>query len=71
MKPNILFLTSILLLLTTVNGIAQSVTDDFFTNTGKIYTVLAVMVILFVILIFFLIRLESKIDKLEKRFKNE
>jgi len=45
--------------------------DDFFRSTGKIYTVLAVVLILFFVIIFFLVRLESKIGRLEKQINDE
>lgn len=65
MKPNIL-LTTILFLLT-ISELSAGSVDDFFRSTGKIYTVLAVVVILFVVLILFLVRLDKKVNKLEKR----
>jgi len=65
-------IATIFLILTSFYSLrAQSGMDDFFRSTGKIYTVLAVMVILFGVFIFFLIRLEIKLNKLEKQIKNE
>ena len=48
---------------------AQQMTQDFMRNTGKIYVVVAVIVIIFIGIIFYLIRLDSKISKLEKIIK--
>jgi len=50
---------------------AQNSYDDFFRSTGKINTVTGVVVILFLVLLFFLIRLDRKVGKLEKQMKNE
>ena len=51
--------------------LAQSGVDDFFRSTGKIYTVLGVVVILFLVLIIYLIRLEKKFSKIEKQLNDE
>jgi len=70
MKPKILVISAFLFL-HSIALFAQNSTEDFFRSTGKIYTVLAVVIILFAVILFFLMRLESKIGKLEKRIKNE
>lgn len=70
MKSNLLYTFS-LILLSGVKLLGQGLTDDFFRNTGKINTVLAVVLILFFVLIAFLVRLESKLKKLEKHQKDE
>ena len=55
-----------------MNGLsAQENYLDFFRSTGKINTVVAVIVILFMVLIVFLLRLELKLNKLEKTVNNE
>jgi len=69
MKPKILF--TFLLILGSLTLSASSGIDDFFRSTGKINTVLAVVLILFFVLIFFLVRLESKMNKMEKQMRNE
>jgi len=69
MKEKIL-VTLFLFLLNSISLFGQGGMDDFFRSTGKIYTVLAVVIILFLVIIFFLIRLESKINKLEKHLPN-
>jgi len=51
--------------------LGQSAVDDFFRSTGKIYTVLGVVVILFFVLIIYLIKLDKKISKIEKDISNE
>ena len=70
MKSNYLF-TFFLFLIASSSLAAQNTADDFFRSTGKINTVLAVVLILFFVLIFFLMRLELKIGKLEKHQKDE
>jgi uncharacterized membrane protein YkvI len=69
MKP---IITIILLIVTSTHSLlAQSGVDDFFRSTGKIYTVLGVVVILFLVLIIYLIRLEKKISNIEKQLNDE
>lgn len=70
MKPKLLA-TFILLFFSSLSLFGQNASEDFFRSTGKIYTVLAVVLLLFGVILFFLLRLESKISKLEKRLKNE
>lgn len=70
MKPN-LFLTFSLFLLFTESILAQGGADDFMRSTGKIYSVVAVVLILFLVIVVFLFRLDSKINKLEKQIHNE
>ena len=70
MKSNLL-LTFFLSLMLSSGLIAQTETQDFFRSTGKINTVLAVVLILFFVLLFFLVRLDSKIGKIEKQIKDE
>lgn len=69
MKPPII--TTVILVLMTMQLNAQSSIADFFRSTGKIYTVLGVVVLLFIVLIIYLIRLEKKISKIEKQINDE
>jgi di/tricarboxylate transporter len=69
MKPPIT--TTVILVLSAIQLNAQSSIDDFFRSTGKIYTVLGVVVLLFIVLIIYLIRLEKKISKIEKQINDE
>ncbi len=62
--------TITLLSLLAIESFGQS-SEDFFRSTGKIYTVLAVVIILFLVLLYFLIRLDRKLNKLEKQITNE
>ena len=65
MKSNLINIFALIL----ISGSAlqgQSLTDDFFRSTGKINTVLAVVVILFVVLIAFLVNLDLRLKNLEK-----
>jgi len=59
----------VLLFSTLLHG--ESSIDDFFRSTGKIYTVLGVMIILFVVFIIFLIKVDRRITDLEKQIDNE
>ncbi len=70
MKSNLL-LTSFLSLMLSTALIASGETQDFFRSTGKINTVLAVVLILFFVLLFFLLRLDSKIGKIEKHINDD
>ena len=67
-KKTRLFILSLLL---TNTAMAQNGSGDFFTNIGKIYVVVAVLLIMFAILVGFLIFLERKISKLEKQITDE
>jgi len=44
---------------------------DFLRSTGKIYTVVAVLGLIFLGIVFFLIYLERKVSKIEKEIGNE
>ena len=71
MKSKFIAIYGLLSLLFCSTVSAQNTADDFFRSTGKLNTVLGVVVILFVVLIFFLIRLDRKLSKLEKNLDNE
>ena len=60
---------SILLLALSLSAVAQSPVDEVMYSSGKIYVVVAVLVIIFTLLAAFLVRLDKKITALEK--KNE
>ena len=59
------FLTTIL---TTAHAQAESV--DFMRSIGKIYAVVAVIVLIFIGILLFLIYLERKVSRIENQFKN-
>jgi hypothetical protein len=59
-----------LILISHLSLTAQDLTDDFFRSTGKINTVLAVVLILFFVLIAFLLSLDSRLRKIEKEKKD-
>ncbi len=48
---------------------AQSL--DFLRSTGKIYSVVVVILVIFIGIVLFLFRLDNKLTKLEKQIKNE
>lgn len=48
---------------------AQSL--DFLRSTGKIYSVVAVILVIFIGIVVFMFRLDNKLTKLEKQIKNE
>ena len=45
--------------------------QDFLRSTGKVYSVVAVILVIFVGIVIFLYRLDNKLTKLEKQIKNE
>jgi CcmD family protein len=45
--------------------------SDFLSNTGKIYSVVTGIVIIFLGIVFFLWKIDSKLNKLEKQIKHE
>ena len=47
------------------NILAQGDNPDFFRSIGKIYVVVAVLIAIFIGIVFFLIYLERKVSKLE------
>ncbi len=65
-KPFITILASFLL---PISLLASS--EDFFRSIGKIYSVVAVVVVLFLAIIIYLVRMDNKLTKLEKQIKNE
>lgn len=50
---------------------AESPAIDFLRSTGKIYSVIAVIVVILVGIAFFLYRMDSKLTKLENKINNE
>ena len=50
---------------------ARAESVDFLRSTGKIYSVVGVIVIIFIGIIIFLIRLDTKLSKLENHINNE
>lgn len=54
------------MMLMSLSAMAQTPVDDFFYQSGKIYVVVAVLVIIFALLTFYLVRLDKKISELEK-----
>lgn len=46
---------------------AQTASADFMTSIGKIYVVVGVLAVIFLGIIFYLIRLDLKLSKLEKQ----
>lgn len=49
----------------------QSSSIDFLRSTGKIYTVVIVILIIFTGIVIYLYRIDSKLTKLENQIKNE
>ncbi|MDB4107372.1 CcmD family protein [Bacteroidia bacterium] len=47
-------------------AMADSAVNDFFYSSGKIYVVIAVLVIIFSLLAYYLVRLDKKITQVEK-----
>ena len=66
------FLLSIFLVILSVNLLlAESGSIDFLRSTGKIYSVVAVIAVIFLCIVLYLFRLDKKIMKLEKEIYNE
>lgn len=65
MKFRLLWMLPFLLI--TRVAYASGTADDFFRATGKIYVVIAVILIIFVGLFLYLMRLERRIHHLEKK----
>ena len=56
-----------ILMLLGFSAFAQTPVDDFFYQSGKIYVVVAIMVIIFSLLVLYLVRLDRKISQIEKQ----
>jgi len=66
------FLLSTLLLVLSINLLsAESGSIDFLRSTGKIYSVVAVIAVIFIGIVLYLFRLDGKISKLEKEINDE
>lgn len=63
------FCNLVILLLIPILVQAQSRGDDFFSNIGKIYVTVAVILILFFGIVAFLVYLERKVARLERDMK--
>jgi cbb3-type cytochrome oxidase subunit 3 len=63
------FIIVMMILLLSFEVSAQGI--DFLRSTGKIYSVVAVIVIIFAGIIYFLYRIDNKLTKLENHIKNE
>lgn len=50
---------------------AESSAIDFLRSTGKIYSVIAVIVVILLGIAFFLYRMDNKLTKLENKINNE
>lgn len=55
-----------LLIVTVVADLTAQESADFLRSTGKIYSVVAGILVLFLLIVIYLIRLDRKITKLEK-----
>ena len=59
------------MLLNVSNAVAQGGSTDFLRSTGKIYTVVIVIAVIFIGIVIYLYRLDHKLTKLENQIKNE
>ena len=59
------------LLMTTSTLHAESPAIDFLRSTGKIYSVIAVIVVILLGIALFLYRMDNKLTKLENQINNE
>ena len=69
MKNVLTIVALMLLLLVPYLASAHGSDVDFMRSTGKIYVVVAVIVAIFVGIVFFLIRLDRKLTKIENQIK--
>lgn len=53
------------------NLVAADTSMDFMRSTGKIYAVIAVLVVIILGIGYFLIKMDRKISKLEKQINND
>jgi uncharacterized membrane protein len=65
-----LSLTGFLMIITFVKLSAQEGQEDFMNNIGKIYVVIAVIVLIFIGIFALLIQMERRIKKLENQNPN-
>ena len=68
---NKIFKLLILLLLPAISMAQQVEMADTFRSNGKIYVVVAVIVILFIGLLSYLVSIDRKVSKLEKELDNK
>jgi CcmD family protein len=59
------------MLLSAGQAVAQGGSVDFLRSTGKIYTVVIVIAVIFIGIVIYLYRLDHKLTKLENQIKNE
>lgn len=71
MKIRSVLLTFCLLAFSHINLLADSAAVDFLRSTGKIYSVVAVIVAIFIGLVLYLYRLDKKLTNLENQIKDE
>lgn len=66
-----------LLIILQVNFAYQSISQqsevntDFLRSTGKIYSVVVIVILIFLVLIGYIYRIDNKLTKLENHIKNE
>ncbi|MEM9886030.1 MAG: CcmD family protein [Bacteroidota bacterium] len=62
-------LVTALLFVTAISAFAQNDSPDFMRSIGKIYVVVAVIIVVFLGIVAFLIYLDRKLTKLEDQIK--
>jgi hypothetical protein len=65
------FLTIILFMAISLPGALAQGNRDFMRETGKIYVVVGVILLIFLGLVTYLVRIERKLTKLEHQLKDE
>jgi hypothetical protein len=65
------FLTIILFMAIYLPSVCAQGNRDFMRETGKIYVVVGVILLIFVGIVWFLMRIERKLTKLEHQLKEE
>jgi CcmD family protein len=60
-----------MMILINTQAACQGSSIDFLRSTGKIYTVVIVIAVIFIGIVIYLYRLDHKLTKLENQIKNE
>ncbi len=71
MKRQSIKILALLMLASSTTLSAESGAVDFLRSTGKIYSVIAVIVVVLIGIAIFLYRIDNKLTKLENQINNE
>jgi uncharacterized membrane protein len=71
MKKQNIIITALSILIFSTTLSAESGAVDFLRSTGKIYSVIAVIVVVLIGIGYFLYKIDNKLTKLENQINNE